>query len=150
MMNLDNIGISGNEIEKYFKHKKNFKGCFPVNKIPYFKKLPVYLIINTDKSNQKGSHWLGLIIQKKNMFYFDSYGIEIIEPCLINYVKNYKNIKKIVYSNVCIQNLYSISCGLFASAFIKNVYNHKTFSKFLKMFDIVYTERNDYIVKYML
>ena len=57
------------DIEDDLKSCSNFLGCFPLDQLPSFpKRLPASMIINTDTSNENGDHWLGLILNKKNVF----------------------------------------------------------------------------------
>ena len=70
------------EIENVLSNKKNFIGCFPEDDLPSLpKKLKLYsksLIINTKPSNDKGEHWVAIIIHKQKCFYFDSFSLPIL------------------------------------------------------------------------
>ena len=85
-------GISDIEIEKLFKEinnddlNENFLGVYPSDKINKFimfekmmpgKKYP-FLVSNTDRSDQGRMHWWSImnISPKKELFFFDLYGIE--------------------------------------------------------------------------
>ena len=66
-------------IEQILLSKKDFLGCFPLDKLPPFPtKFPKSMIVNTHKSNQPGEHWVALILTKKDCFYFDSFGLPIV------------------------------------------------------------------------
>lgn len=56
---------------------KVFLGAFPIDKLPprRFIKYPCALIVNFDKSTEKGSHWVSIFIAQNGYgFYFDSAG----------------------------------------------------------------------------
>jgi putative methionine-R-sulfoxide reductase with GAF domain len=58
--------------KKMFKHK--FKGVYASDKYPKLKKNQS-MIINVDKSNEPGSHWLGVYCYDNNRYLiFDSFG----------------------------------------------------------------------------
>ena len=108
-----------------------------------------YYIINLENSNQSGSHWVCLILNNKNAYYIDSFGIfppEEVENRLnkLNYT--------IYYNDTDYQNLNSSSCGLFclgAIQFLKlNKYSMIKFNnEFIKMFNYSNTKQNDKIIK---
>ena len=86
-------GISNIEIKNLFKQinnddlSENFLGVYPSDKINKFirfekmmprKKYP-FLISDTDRSDQGGTHWSNKMnISPKSRLFFDSYGIEEI------------------------------------------------------------------------
>lgn len=57
--------------KKLFKNK--FVGVFPCDKIPKLKK-GQYAILNLDKSNQKGSHWVSIYKKPRKTIIYDSFG----------------------------------------------------------------------------
>ena len=74
------------QIEKLLAADDKFLGCFPHDMLPPFpKQFPRSLIINTDDSSKPGDHWVGLVLNKDKCFYFDSYGLPILQK---NIVKN--------------------------------------------------------------
>ena len=81
------------QIEDYLKKHPNFLGCFPHDKLPPFPSIGS-IIINTDSGS--GEHWVAMILTKKKCFYFDSFGVPVINTNILNYVKQYK---KVTYSN---------------------------------------------------
>lgn len=136
------------EIENALSIKKNFIGCFPEDNLPSLpKNLKLYsksLIINTRPSNEKGEHWVAIIIHNQKCFYFDSFGLPILSMKLIKFLHPFHVVS---YSDVCIQNLSSNSCGKFCIAFIEYVKSKKSYEKFLFMFDNINLENNDKIVE---
>ena len=133
------------EIENYLKDQKGFLGCFASDDLPSFpKKLPASLIINTHKKNQPGEHWLAIVLTKHKCFYFDSFGVPIMEETIVSYLQ--QKYKKVTVNNECIQHFTSASCGLFCIAFIKNVNSKSSFERFISKFNLFNLLTNDKIV----
>ena len=156
------------QIEDYLKNNPNFLGCFPHDSLNYldslgdgFKVTPNSsstenkfpspkktrsIIINTDSG--RGEHWVAMVLTKGKCFYFDSFGLPIININILNYV-NTKKYKTVTYSNQCIQDFQSTSCGLFCIAFVMYVKNRKDYLSFLSIFkeDL---RCNDSVVKNLL
>lgn len=53
---------------------KKFKGCYPSDQIPKLTDLEPYCILNLDKSNQEGSHWVGVCKDGRETYIYDSFG----------------------------------------------------------------------------
>ena len=73
------------------------------------------IIINTGDSGTIGEHWVAIKMTKHSCFYFDSFGLEILDENIKKFASNYS---EVIYSNHCIQDyrsekmwtiLYSIS-----------------------------------------
>ena len=134
------------EIENILRTSKNFLGCFPLDELPYFpQRLPASLIINTDTSIKNGTHWLALVLGKDRCFYFDSFGLPIVEDYLLKFLEPHYNV--VTYSDVCIQHLKSDKCGKFCILFVKHVKSKSTYAKFLSHFNLKYLKENDVIVE---
>jgi hypothetical protein len=109
------------------------------------------IIINlSDSDDGSGTHWVALFISHNlQPFYFDAFGA-ICPTQIIKYLKPLK--RKIAYSQFAIQDLTSDRCGIFSLAFLlymtkKHRLNEphlNTFEKFLKQFDLLTQENNDY------
>ena len=110
-------GLSTMQIWSYLQNEEGFLGCFPSNNIPPIRTYPSSIIINTSRSGEVGEHWVGLHLTNDASFYFDSFGIPIIEEDIFQFLKKYYNV--VIYNQVCIQDLTSKSCGLYSIAFIK-------------------------------
>lgn len=133
------------EISKNFRRDETFLGCFPFDKLPEFpEKLPAKLIINTGASSTDGEHWVALLMKPKTCFYFDSFGVPIMNIEIKNFLK--KKYKKVIYSDVCIQSFKSKKCGQFCINFLKMVKNKKTYISFLKRFCDVDLSYNDHLI----
>ena len=141
--------VSSTVIERYLKKDGSFLGCFPHDRLPTLpRQFPKTMIINTHDSSQGGEHWLALILTKNKCFYFDSFGLPIINKNIASYLNKYYKI--VSYSNVCIQHITSVKCGEFCVAFIKNVRSKNYYEQFLSHFNSLKLKVNDYIVDFML
>ena len=89
-------------------------GVYPLNCIPKIEKLPACLIINLDRDDQPGSHWVAVYIDGDgNSEYFDSFG----RP------PEKKEIKKLligdtVYNGIQLQSPFSSACGQYCVYFL--------------------------------
>jgi len=140
---------SSDAIESYMKNNSQFIGCFGTNNLPKsIKKFPISLIINTNPTTEQGDHWLGLVLSKSKCFYFDSFGVGVMDPDIINFLKKYY--KKVTINNECIQHHDSDKCGLYCVAFINNVYSKSSYERFIANFNFVHLLKNDNIVLSLL
>ena len=134
------------EIEDLLQTSINFLGYFPLDELPPFpQRLPSSIIVNTDISTERGDHWLALVLEEDECFYFDSFGLPILEETLIRYLKPYYNL--VTYSDVCIQHIESDKCGEFCILFIKHVNSKSIYENFLSQFDKFDLLKNDLIVE---
>ena len=56
-----------------YKILKNYKGCYPSDKIPSLKNGDC-CIANLDKHNQPGSHWVAVVKENNKHYVYDSFG----------------------------------------------------------------------------
>ena len=134
------------EIEFILKTSKNFLGCFPLDELPHFpQRLPASLIVNTDTSIGNGDHWLALVLGKDKCFYFDSFGLPIVEEYLLKFLE--PHYKVATFSDVCIQHIKSDKCGEFCILFVKHVKSKTTYHKFLSHFNHKNLKENDFFVE---
>ena len=134
------------EIEDLLQTSSNFLGCFPLDGLPPFpQQLPSSIIVNTDISTGIGDHWLALVLEEDECFYFDSFGLPILEETLIRYLEPYYSF--VTYSDVCIQHIESDKCGEFCILFIKHVNSKCIYEHFLSLFDQSDLFKNDLIVE---
>lgn len=76
-----------NEINRILRRnpitKKIYRGCFPSDKIPLFKKFPAAIVVNFDDSHERGSHWVAIYaVDPVQVYYLDSsatHGVEDIQ-----------------------------------------------------------------------
>ena len=140
---------SSTQIEKYLKNHSEFLGCFGTNNLPKaLPQFPCSLIVNTDPTTKPGDHWLGLVLTKNKCFFFDSFGLGIMDLNIKIFLKQYY--KKVSINNHCIQHLNSDKCGLYCIAFIKHVNSTMTYEKFISKFNLYNLLGNDNVVLSLL
>ena len=123
--------ISNFKINEIFKNNKNYIGTFSKNDVPIVKNNQS-TIVNLANSYDKGSHWIGMKLVNKKLFYFDSYAIPFISDIM---KKQYPN-SKIITNIYRIQSNDSNECGKFCIMFIQsNIKNESDCIKFLLQFE---------------
>ena len=126
--------------------RNQFLGCFPLDQLPDFPtQFPKSCIINTQTSTKLGEHWIALILTKKHCFYFDSFGLPIIDQRIIEYLNPHYTIVR--YSDVCIQHIESDKCGEFCIVFVTQVNSKITYEKFISQFNLEDVRENDNIIE---
>jgi hypothetical protein len=114
--------------------KKGFKGVYAIdeiNKIPVSNKMGV--ILNLDKSTQKGSHWVALYIDAdddKSVEYYDSFAEDPPESLLKELKTLVDKINPSTYLKFKINKIKnqaedSDNCGVFAMKFLIDRFNGK-------------------------
>jgi len=102
------------DIYNKLKHFKCFNGVFPRDKLPNAKN--GVIIINTDKSNQPGEHWVAVAVNNEEPSeYFDSFGL----PPLYNEITEYLGQGNYGWFNntSTLQSLNSTTCGNYCVLF---------------------------------
>ena len=89
---------------------------------------------------------MAMVLTKGECFYFDSFGLPIINRNMSNYVSR-KKYETVTYSSQCIQDVLSTNCGLFCIAFVMYVKNREDYLSFLSIFKEEDLKRNDSVVK---
>ena len=122
------------EIIEHMKDEEEFIGCFPYDKLPpIMKKTKNFsLIINTGNSQSLGEHWLAVKVIDQKCFYFDSFGLPIINEMIQDFLRQYG---ECFYSRVCVQDINSKVCGNLCIMFIKTVNNYCDYVKFINLFE---------------
>ena len=112
------------------------------NNLPKTIKKRVY-IINLDKYENTGTHWISLCVKTNEVIYFDSFGIEHI-PKEINKFTGNKKIKANIFR---IHAYDSIMCGYFCIKFINYMLKGKTLLDYTNLFSPNNFKKNDQIIK---
>ena len=95
------------EIQTKAKNLKipNFLGTFPINKLPIASDSQFCFILNHDRHNEPGSHWVSVLVLNDNTVeYYDSLG-QKPPQALYQWKKN------IFFNDKPIQNIFSNACG---------------------------------------
>ena len=137
-------------IEEIMENEKSFMGCYPKDKLPkrFPKVLPKTIIINTGLSSTSGDHWVALLLLKNVCFYFDSFGLDIVDHHIQDFIE--RKYKRYISNQICIQHFESKKCGEFCIGFTKMVKNRKDFQNFIMKFDFQYLKNNDMKIEKML
>lgn len=117
-----------NEILKKMKDEKKFLGVFSADNLP---KQPVIggLIVNTDKSDQPGSHWVAFYAtNKRECEYFDPFGNPPLVNDLILFSKKYSMCE---FSSRQIQDINTTICGQLCIAYLKSRFKGLTMLEIL-------------------
>ena len=129
------------EISEYYKNELRFNGVHSRNNLPYKIKKEAY-VINLDKYENMGTHWVSLIVKPKYTVYFDSFGIEHIPKEINKFINN--DIKSNIFR---IQAYDSITCGYFCIEFINYMLKGKTLLDYTNLFFPNYFKKKDRVVK---
>jgi hypothetical protein len=96
--------------------RKNFVGVLSRNQLPSSISFPSHFILNTQNSNQRGEHWLGLFYDVNgHCSFFDSYGNSPQYFNLLDFIKKTSN--SYDFNNLKIQN-FSTYCGIYCIFFV--------------------------------
>ena len=115
------------EINEYYKNEPRFNCVYSRNNLPKKIKKGAY-VINLDKYENTGTHWVALFVKPKYMVYFDSFGIEHIPKEINKFICSKelraKALGSAVGNNDIKSNIFriqaydSIMCGYFCIEFI--------------------------------
>ena len=130
------------EISEYYKNEPRFNGVYSRNNLPNKIKKGA-CVINLDKYENIGTHWISLFVKGNKVIYFDSFGIEHI-PKEINKFINNNNIESNIFR---IQSYDSIMCGYFCIELINYMLKGKTLLDYTNLFSPNDLKKNDQIIK---
>ena len=126
------------EIQDYYQKEVKFNGAYSRNNLPKIKDRAH--IINLDKYEWIGTHWIALYVNVKNVTNFDSFGVEHILKEIRKFIEH----KKIITNIYRIQAHDSIICGYFCIEFIDFMLNgKKCLLEYTNFFSANDYEKND-------
>lgn len=104
-------------LKKDYFARKIFKNVVPFDKLPKRPKFPSAYVINTDKSNEKGEHWLAVYYDQNGYCtFFDSFGIN---PSFYNLEKFLDLTSKgWTWNKDQLQSFNNFTCGYYCIYFI--------------------------------
>ena len=79
------------ELQKYYKNEPKINGVFSSNNLPKKIKDGAY-IIKLDKYAEAGTHGIDLFCNRKEIVYFNSFGVEHVPEEIKEFIRN-KRIK---------------------------------------------------------
>ena len=130
------------QISEYYKNEPRFNGVYSRNNLPNKIKKGAY-VINLDKYENTGTHWVSLFFKANKVIYFDSFGIEHIPEEINKFIDN----KKIKASIFRIQAYDSIMCGYFCIEFINYRLKGKKLLDYTNLFSPNDFKNNDQVIK---
>jgi hypothetical protein len=86
---------------------RQFLGVYPADRVPPLKNSAsnAYLIVNTDNSDEPGSHWIGIVKQNNAIYMYDSFGRNPEELSSefegMGYIPTNPNIEQDIEENDC-------------------------------------------------
>ena len=94
-------------------------GVFPIDKLPKkISSFPILYVINTDKSDKPGMHWVALYFNEdKRAEFFDSYGNppDKYDAHLMRFIDRHSS--GVLYNDRCLQSLDSTVCAQYCIMF---------------------------------
>ena len=131
-------GINTDQINSFLKCSDSFIGCFAENELNITISFPMYLIVNIDRSDMKGSHWIAIGIFKNEVEIFDSLGFDIFNwsrvPCnLLNFLHRL-SVSRTITVLKRVQSNYSTLCGFYCIFYVlfRPLNSFKTLEKLFK------------------
>lgn len=127
--------MNSSEITKALSKTIFFGGVFPCDRVPVPRRLPVSYVINTDPSDESGTHWVALFVGNDHKVeYFDSFGFPPLQFEIQDFIREVSN-REFVYSSASLQHPYANSCGRYCIAFVKSKGKGSSFVSFITKFD---------------
>ena len=124
---------------------KKFIGCFPLDLQPLTKKSNFSIIFNLSKHDEKGSHFIAIYKNKKQIIYFDSFGQPPKKPLILRFLKKHGKNHKFSYNKIKIQDDASSFCGIFCLSFLAAQENEINLQKYILQFNQTNLFENDQI-----
>lgn len=130
---------------------KKFLGTYPCDIYPNVTKKSVfYLVFNLSKHDTKGSHFIAICADEKNLLYFDPLGHKCTNKDILSFLEIAKKKRKLRTKFQKVQSCSSIFCGFFCIAFLLSRHYKEPFHSFFKQFNKTNLELNDNtVVKYI-
>ena len=110
-------------IENILSCQSSFVGCFAADELSNLMvKSPCFLIVNLDKRNMVGSHWIAVGVFKNKLEIFDPLGFDLfswpkISCDLLHFLHKYSFSRKVLVSKR-IQASKSQNCGLYCIYYV--------------------------------
>ena len=133
--------------------KAIFKGVYARNTIPYFSAAGKYsrfgLIVNLDKHNSIGSHWVAIFVPrgKPYMEYFDSFARKPMYSSIKSFLEQRQFYH---YNNKRLQSILSTTCGQYCIFYLLCRALDIPPKKILSFFSNDNFQFNDYLVNEMI
>lgn len=135
-----------NVCQSVLKNQK-FLGVYPCDIQPSVcdHKKAFSIIFNTGDSKTRGKHFVAIYINKKYLYYFDSFGEIPMDNNIKKFIKENQKRRKIINFNFQIQSDSSSFCGFYCLAFLLSK-DRRKYSLFKKMMNRKNLLKNDVVV----
>lgn len=124
----------------------SFLGVYPCDLQPVVKKSTFSVIFNTDKSKGLGKHFVAIFANGNEIIYFDPFGEKVTNKDILKFLDDNVKNRKFYCNCTQVQADESNFCGYFCLSFLLSMYKHKSYSKFMKIFDLNHLLKNNKIV----
>ena len=129
--------FSNFEMQKYYENEPKFNGAYSRNDLPKIK-FGEY-VINLDKYESIGTHWIARYGNAENVTHFDSFGVEHIPKEFRKFIGN----KKFITSIYKIQEYGSTMCRYFCIRIIGFVLKSKSLLEHKNLISTNKYKKND-------
>ena len=129
------------EIQKYYQNEPRFNGVYSRNNLPK-KIMDGAYVINLGECADVGTHWIALFCSKREIIYFDSFGVEHVPEGIKEFVGN----KNIIANIFRVQANNLVMCGYFCIGFINFMLVGKKLTDFTNLFSPYDFKKNDNII----
>ena len=133
-------GVKEDKINEDLADCENFLGTFAIDEILHIKikQYPVQMVINFDKRENVGTHWIALSMYNNRIFICDPLGglnIPASFPKELLIFLQTMVFQKQLFVTRQLQCLNSDTCGYYCILFIKIMCLNNRFSDFITLFD---------------
>ena len=140
-------------INNSLKNVKNYLGSYAVDELDEIKVnfYPSFTVVNLDRRNEEGSHWIAFAFYYDSVFICDSLGGIVPNSKtpreLSNYLLPLLSQRKVIITKR-LQDLNSNTCALYCIEFIKQMSLHNCICEFVRLFTNDYS-KNDMLIKFL-
>lgn len=125
---------------------KLFCGVYPRDMLPIPRQRPCIIVANTDRSHERGTHWVAFYFTETTDYYFDSYGLYPSQLEFVMYLNKYSH-KNWVYNCKQLQGVSSAVCGHYVTLFTRCMSKGYSFDEFVHMFSNNHVENDKLVCK---
>ena len=142
-----------NDLNKRLAKNPKYQGSFAADELAEIKIFPYpsIFIVNLDKRERGGNHWIAIAIYMNDFYICDSLGGLVPDNTfpseLVNFITNLST-KRTLHITQQLQPSDSKLCGHYCVAFVNEMTRHNCFDKFLALFTCN-RNQNDVIVRFL-
>lgn len=142
-----------NQLNQKLRKEKNYLGSYALDELNEIKIdiFPSFFVINLDKRQNNGTHWIALAVYENIVYICDSLGGILPENTIPTALINFLHILLIsrkLYITKQLQDINADTCGCYCVLFIILMQRKKSFKEFLQLFTSN-LKQNDHIVKFL-